>query len=316
MSKRYRFVMIIVILLVGMVGQTVSAQSGDREYFPETGHNLTDDFYVFYYEHPDPRLVYGLPITEAFIDPETGRLIQYFENVRFEYYADNPVGAKVILTSLGAELYEHGTIITTLSASTPNCIQEADWSYPVCASFKGFYLGNGGQGVFGKPVSGVEFLRGRLVQFFENAELIWMPENPQQARIVIAPLGLTYFHAIGEDATLLQPIRNFQYNSSISDIQVSVFTKYAVIASGETQSIDVITKDQNDAPLTNAIVQITIQYPDDTEAPTNSQATDEFGLANQAFTVQSGRTGPVQVIVRVLYNDLESYAITSFRIGY
>lgn len=316
MSNRFRFVMIIVFLLVGMFGQAVSAQSGDREYFPETGHNLTDDFYVFYYEHADPRLVYGLPITEAFNDPGTGRLIQYFENVRFEYFPDNPSGAKVMLTPLGAELVEHGPSITTFSATTPNCVQEAGWSYPVCSSFRVFYQENGGQAVFGMPVSGVEYLRGRLVQFFETAELVWMPENPQQARIVIAPLGLTYFHAIEEDASMLQPIRNFQYNLNISDIQVNAFTRYAVIASGETQSIDVIAKDQNNAPLTNAIVQITINYPDDTEAPTNSQATDEFGLANQAFTVHSERTGPVEVIVRVLYNDLESYAITSFRIGY
>lgn len=316
MNRKFRFVIIFVTLMIVMLGQTVSAQSGDSEYFPETGHNLTGDFFEFYYDHPNPELVYGLPITEAFIDPETGRLMQYFENVRFEYFSDNPVGTKVVLSALGAELYEHGTSITALSAATPDCLQQADWDYPICFSFKNFYQQNGGEAAFGKPVAGLEYLRGRLVQFFEFAQLVWMPENPQQARIVIAPLGLTYFHATEEDASLLQPIRNFQYNMSISDIQVNAFTKYAVLPSGANQSIDVIAKDQNNAPLTNAIVQITILYPDETEAPVNSLATDEFGLANQAFTVHSGTTGPVEVIIKVMYNDLETYAITSFRIGY
>lgn len=316
MSKKFRFVIIFVTLMVVMLGQTVSAQTGDSEYFPETGHNLEGEFFSFYYSHPNPQLVYGLPITEAFIDPETSRLVQYFENVRFEYYSENPAGAKVVLSALGAELYEHGTTIPNLTASTPNCLQQISWNYPICSSFLTFYQQNGGQPLFGKPVSGLEYLRGRLVQFFEYAELIWMPENPQQARIVIAPLGLTYFHAIGEDSSRLSPIRNFQYNLNISDIKVNAFTKYAVIPSGSSQSVDIIAKDQNNAPLTNGIVQITIRYPDDTEATTNSLATDEFGLANLAFLAQSERTGPVEVIVKVLYNDLESLAITSFRIGY
>lgn len=316
MGKKFRFVIIFAVLMVVMLGQTVSAQTGDSEYFPETGHNLEGDFYDFYFDHPNPQRVFGLPITEAFIDPDTGRLVQYFENVQFEYFSDNPVGAKVALAPLGAELYEHGTAISNLTASTPNCHQQADWSYPVCYSFLSFYQQNGGQPMFGKPVSGLEYLRGRLVQFFEYAELVWMPENPQQARIVIAPLGLTYFHAAGEDSSRLSPIRNFQYNLNISDIRVNAFTKYAVIPSGSNQAVNVIAKDQNNAPLTNGIVQITVLYPDSTEATTSSLATDEFGLANLAFIAQSERTGPVEVIVKVLYNDLESYAITSFRIGY
>ncbi len=316
MGKKFRFVIIFAVLMVVMLGQTVSAQTGDSEYFPETGHNLEGDFFSFYFDHPDPQRVFGMPITEAYIDPSTGRLVQYFENVRFEYFSDNPVGAKVALSPLGAELYEHGTAIPNLTNSTPNCLQEADWSYPVCYSFLGFYRQNGGQSMFGKPVSGLEYLRGRLVQFFEYAELVWMPENPQQARIVIAPLGLTYFHAIGEDTSRLAPIRNFQYNLNISDIQVNAFTKYAVISSGSNQAVNVIAKDQNNAPLTNGIVQITVLYPDSTETNTSSLATDEFGLANLAFIAQSERTGPVEVVVKVLYNDLESYAITSFRIGY
>ena len=316
MRKKYRFLIILVALLTVIVSQSVSAQSGDSEYFPETGHNLKEDFFTFYHENPFARLVYGLPITEAYIDPESGRLVQYFENVRFEFIAENPLGAKVVLTPLGQTLYQQGTVIPDLTAATPNCNQDEDWLYPVCSSFYTFFTRFGGEGQFGKPVSGLEFLRGRLVQSFEFAQLVWMPENPEQARIVVAPLGLRHFYASDAEVARLQPIRNFEYNLNINDISVKAFTKYAVVSSGSSQSVDVIARDQNNAPLTNGIVQITILYPDDTKMNSEDLATDEYGLANLAFRTQSDLTGPVEVIVRVTYNDLESITVTSFRIGY
>lgn len=309
--------MIILIALITMIAsQNVSAQAIDSEYFPETGHYLEDDFFTFYHENPHARLVYGLPITEAYTDPVSGNLVQYLEKVRFEYIAENPLGTKIVLTPLGEALYERGTVIPDLTAATPNCHQDEDWGYPVCSSFYTFFKRYGGEGQFGEPISGLEYLRGRLVQFFEFAQLVWMPENPEQARIVVAPLGLKYFYATGAELALLTPLRNFEYNLNISDIKVNAFTKYAVVSSGKNQTIDIIARDQNNAPLTNGIVNITLRYPDETEIITDALATDEFGLANLGFRTQSAVTGPVEVVVRVTYNDLESIAITSFRIGY
>jgi hypothetical protein len=316
MRKKHRILIILIALLTVIVSQSVSAQSGDSEYFPETGHYLEEDFFTFYHENPFARLVYGLPITEAYPDPESGRLVQYFDNVRFEFVAENPLGAKVVLTPLGQALYQQGTVIPDLTAATPNCHQDEDWLYPVCSSFYTFFTRYGGEGQFGLPVSSLEYLRGRLVQSFEFAQLVWMPENPERARIVVAPLGLRHFYASDAEIIHLQPIRNFEYNLNINNIGVKAFTKYAVVSSGSSQEIDVIARDQNNAPLTNGIVHITVRYPDNSKTNSDVLATDEFGLANLAFRTQSAQTGPVEVIVRVTYNDLESIAVTSFRIGY
>ena len=316
MTKKFRFLLLWLVIFLALSGQSVLAQTDNDEYFPETGHFVTGEFQDFYFANPNARLVYGLPITEAYIDPQSGLLIQYFEKVRFELHPESPPGEKIKLTPLGQKTYEQGVAISNLSASTPNCHQQNDWDFPVCFSFFSFYQHFGGERQFGKPVSGLEYTHGRLVQFFEYAELVWMPENPDQARIVIAPLGLQYFYAVEKDLTKRDPIRNYEYNLNISQIRVRAFPKYAVIPNGSTQEIDIIAVDQNNAPLTNGIIQITLRYPDKSETTTRSLATDEFGLANVALNIESSKPGIVEVVVRVTYNDLEGISVTSFRIWY
>ena len=314
--KKIQFVLLWLIIFMAFSGQVVLAQSESSVYFPETGHFLTGDFHDFYFANPNARLVYGLPITEAYTDKQSGILIQYFQKVRFEYHPESPPGERIKLTPLGLKTYEPGVPIESLTSSTPNCYQQKDWDFPVCFSFYSFYERYGGERQFGKPISGLEYLRGRLFQFFERAELIWMPENPDQARISIAPLGLTYLYAVETDLTPHIPFRNYEYNLNISQIKVRAFPKYAVIPNGNTQVIDIIAQDQNNAPLTNGIVQITMRYPDKTETTTRSLATDEYGLANVALNTNSSKPGVVEVIVKVLYNDIEGISVTSFRIWY
>lgn len=317
MDRRLRYLTLVLAVLLMLSVQSAFAQQGGSEYFPETGHNVTGDFHTFYFANPNARLVYGLPVTEAFIDPETGRLIQYFENARFEYFAENMAGDKVRLTPVGQSMYEHGTYITGLTESTPNCYQQDNWDYPVCFSFHSFYEDYGGESQFGRPVSGLEYLRGRLVQFFEYAQLVWMPEHPPESEILVAQLGLKYFYANETNPDLLDPITNFIYYSNISEIRVSAFPKRAVISNGSDQEIGVIARDQNNAPLANAIIYVTLRFPDGSETEIRQLATDKFGLAN--FTISnaaSSELGPVEVIVRLTYNDLETITVTSFRIWY
>jgi hypothetical protein len=56
-------------------------------YFPQTGHNLCGEF-EDYWRAFGALPIYGFPISEAFIHPETGLLTQYFERTRFEYHPD------------------------------------------------------------------------------------------------------------------------------------------------------------------------------------------------------------------------------------
>ena len=84
------------------------------DYFPETGHHLCGAFRDFWRQHGlefgDPGVsfreslaLFGYPISETFIDPETGLTVQYFERARFESHPDHPQPYRVLLGLLGVE---------------------------------------------------------------------------------------------------------------------------------------------------------------------------------------------------------------------
>jgi hypothetical protein len=91
--------------------------SAGVEYFAVTGHTLRGPFRDYWQTHGldfgDPGMSYreslalfGYPISEEFIDPDTGLKTQYFERAVFEFHPHNPDPYKVLLRRLGAEEME------------------------------------------------------------------------------------------------------------------------------------------------------------------------------------------------------------------
>ena len=80
--------------------QSVKAQSTEVKYFPETGHNVREDFLQFYLKAKDPTLVFGYPITETFTSKD-GKTVQYFQRARFELDRDILGNPRVQVTSIG-----------------------------------------------------------------------------------------------------------------------------------------------------------------------------------------------------------------------
>ena len=71
----------------------------DKRYYPETGHTVAFAFLEFYEDHGGPAL-FGYPITEWIIETN-GRIVQYFERVKLEWYPENPPGQRVQPGMLG-----------------------------------------------------------------------------------------------------------------------------------------------------------------------------------------------------------------------
>ncbi|MBV9792101.1 MAG: hypothetical protein JOZ51_28200, partial [Chloroflexi bacterium] len=73
------------------------------QFFEQTGHRLCAPF-KGYWEANGGLALYGMPLSEAY--EENGRLVQYFERNRFEYFPDK-VGTpfEIQLGLLGRELY-------------------------------------------------------------------------------------------------------------------------------------------------------------------------------------------------------------------
>ena len=71
----------------------------DKRYFAETGHTVSFAFLDFFRENGGLD-VFGYPITEWDIEP-SGRISQYFQRAKMEWYPENPPGQRVQLGALG-----------------------------------------------------------------------------------------------------------------------------------------------------------------------------------------------------------------------
>lgn len=75
----------------------VSAVKSSR-YYPQTGHSVEQPFLTYFDAHGGV-YIFGYPVAEPFV--EDGRLVQYFQRTRMEYYPDNPSRYRIQLGLLG-----------------------------------------------------------------------------------------------------------------------------------------------------------------------------------------------------------------------
>lgn len=71
----------------------------DKRYFAETGHTVTFTFLEFF-ESSGGLDIFGYPISEWGFEPD-GRIVQYFQRAKMEWYPENPAGQRVQLGMLG-----------------------------------------------------------------------------------------------------------------------------------------------------------------------------------------------------------------------
>lgn len=72
--------------------------------FDETGKKLCHGFRA-YWEKWGGLRIFGFPLTDEYIDPETGLTVQYFERARFEWHpGSDPENFDVVLGRIGDEL--------------------------------------------------------------------------------------------------------------------------------------------------------------------------------------------------------------------
>lgn len=79
----------------------------DKRYFEETGHILGFAFLDFY-DSNGGRQILGYPISERVIEP-SGRIVQYLERSKMEWYPENPPDLRVRLGMLGTIYVEEHT---------------------------------------------------------------------------------------------------------------------------------------------------------------------------------------------------------------
>ncbi len=295
-----------------LINSIAGAQSRDL-YFPETNRWISEPFLSFYTTTPKAENIFGYPITEAYDTSWT--TVQYFQNVRLEI--DN-LGF-VIISPLGDLFYEKGEGVPArqFNSSNSNCQIESNWDYPICFGFLDFYSKNGGEAIFGKPISGLEYNGDILVQNFLNSRFEWLPNSQDGQTVALAKLGNLFLYAIGEQQ--YSEIENFENNNdAIFDLNIWGLVSKVTASKEDIQTINVIVRDQNNFPVEGVNIFVNIIYPNNTENPQHTEPifTNSRGIAKINFPVLGENIGKVQLIIVANYKNITKTTRSSFLIWY
>jgi hypothetical protein len=296
-----------------------SASADGGRYFPETGHSL-DAVFELFFDSYGAETILGHPITESYVDPYSGFLLQYFENARLEL-APDPAGDLGIRTTALGVLFGGWDLPLEVErfpiGNNPGCRYYAESGHQVCHAFLDFYEAQGGPAVFGLPVTELRFENGRMVQYFQDYRLDWYPDSRDGDRIRVAPLGFEHFHLMGYSPSLLEPIIPGDLEDyPVLDIRLSSSVLKPLIGTDETQQVYLVVSDQNRRPVVGAAALLTIYYPDGVRFRM-MPFTDASGVTQIDIPLQGSTPGSrVALEYTVIYENLSALTRDSFYIWY
>ncbi len=241
-----------------------AAQEAGR-YYPETGHTLDSRFVTYFDEHGGLEIL-GYPITVAFIDPETGFLIQYTQNARIEFLPGRSGGQEEVrLVRLGERLGGWETPLERSQlpfGSNAGCKFYAESGHNVCHAFLEYYESHGGPWRFGFPISEFRLEGDRIVQYFQGFRFDWYPDALQGPRVRLAPLGKFHFREMGYDPDLTRPgppgnIQEYR----VIELRPSTSVLSPVLSPNDSQEVFLVLRDQNMMPVSGAAVTLTARFP-------------------------------------------------------
>jgi hypothetical protein len=281
MGKKVSLFLLLSLLVFSLRG-SVAAQHADSLYVSATGHWIWGEFLQTYNSNPDPLFYFGNPITDDFIDPLTKNHVQYFEKARFDLI-ETSEGPQVRLAELGQLLHESGTPLADIPNEGTSC-RAFSSGYSICYAFLQFYDSFDGATHFGLPISDVEVIDGRYVQYFDYARMEWWPDLPAGQRVQLTDLGQVYFDKFVADPDLLKPSPPPESSGSRLNPRVSVFTAKSLIGAGEQQTVYVIAQDMFLRPVEAAQVEVTMLYPNGTSERYRLPPTNEYGVSQFTYT--------------------------------
>ena len=296
-----------------------SASVEGGRYFPETGHSLDSVFEPFYDGHGAVNIL-GHPITESYVDPYSGFLLQYFENARLEVAPDTQGELGVRLTELGVLLGGWDLPLEVERfpiGNNPGCRYYAESGHQVCHAFLDYYESHGGEAVFGLPITELRFENGRMVQYYQDFRLDWYPEAQDGERIRVAPLGADHFALMGYHPSLLEPIVPGDLEDyPVLDIRLSSSVLKPLIGTDETQQVYLVVSDQNRQPVAGAAALLTITYPDGIQFRM-MPITDGSGVTQIDIPLHGSLPGSrIALEYTVVYEELSALTRDSFYIWY
>ena len=312
-----RIATIVSILLTGSGFRSVPAQSeGDGLYIPETGHWIRGEYLEMYQSADNPLLIFGYPITDEIIDPIDGQHTQYFEKARFDL-SGNSGSESIHIAPLGDLLYTPGDHEVSLTTYSQACETFKQTGKSVCFAFLDFYEAHNGDFYFGDPISNLELVDGRYVQYFENSRFEWRPELSVGKRVALSNLGEQYFNTRLGDLTSLNVTQPNELQGSLAGITAHAFAANSLLPVESHQEMYITVQDLNMTPLSGAMVNVSVVYPDGQIESYRPGVTNANGISVLEFEVGDVAVNEmVKVEVEVTYQGFSTQTSTWFRIWY
>lgn len=273
-----------------------------------TGLAVSSEFEAFYDQYGGAP-VFGFPITTSFEDPDNGRLVQYFQHFHLEF---DPLSGTVSPRPLARDYAPSREWPAEEPSANGRQRLFPETGYLVQDEFLTFFEAHGDTLVFGPPITPQFDEGGKLVQYFQNAQLVWNPNAPPEFRVEVATLGSDYLWQFGG------PPGDFLPDNSVAvrEADLSAAVKEPILYTGEEQVLYVaVIENGSLLPVENAAVKATISY-DGIRSAITLPRTDEFGRTQtvlQLPAVEPGQKVQIEVEVTNSIDDPLGTTTISFK---
>ena len=248
-------------ILLALLAGCASASPTRTTDIANNGNHLPigDEFQAFFEQNGGLR-IFGYPLTEAYLESDGGRLIQYFQRLRLEY--DRSLD-QVFVTPLGRWALPEEQVLAYAPGSSPT-EKEVQSELLIRDAFLAFYEANGGEELFGQAISDELEDGGRRAQYFENALLEWRPDAPLDYRVQLGHLGEAHYRQVGifENPGRSRPLDS----TGVREVDVTATLRAPILYAREEQIVYVDVKTpEGRRPVAGVSVAVTVFYNDKTE---------------------------------------------------
>jgi len=261
-----------------------------------------------YFEVHGGEAIFGDPISESFVEVETGKIVQYFENARLELETGSSGGMEVKTSSLGMMLGKWEAPLT-YDGEIPGCHFYHETGHRVCSAFLAYYEKNGGPDTFGYPITEFKLEEDRMVQYFQWFRLDWYPDEKEYP-VRPGPIGV--MHLSESDPADFKP--DHEETSEVEELFVVSSVEMASMNISGEQTVYLLVKDQDQKSISGAAATLIAHFPDG-DRMIIMPLTDENGRSQVSFRFENQPAGhTISLEITVVYKGRTKQARESFMI--